>query len=191
MPFWSTKSENGPGPQAPPTDRAPARSDGVEHEPVAGGDAELRRQVAKSKQRYASFGEITSVLMRIPQLKEKPISTLEALVVPAVATGQFMIAETQAKEDGSITPVAAILWASVSDEVDGRLSARSDGPVTLAPKEWESGDIPWLILAVGDKRLVEALTQKAQETALKGRPLKSRVAAGGDGSAPAVTTPLN
>ncbi len=128
--------------------------------------------------------------MRTPQFKNVPLSSLEQLVVPAITTGQFMIAEAQVKKSGLVTPVAVVLWASVSEEIDRRLSGNGGEPVKLAPKDWKSGDIPWLIIAAGDPRLIKALLQRLQETALKGRPLKSRIA-DRDDKATASATPPN
>jgi len=170
--FRSNKSGSEPNPAAKAAANSPAQVQGASTEP----SAEVRRRAAKSKQLQASFGEIVGLLMRTPEFKGMPLSSLEVLVVPAIANGQFMIAEAQAKQSGLIAPVAAILWASVSEEVDRRLSESRDAPVKLAPKDWKSGDIPWLIIAAGDQRLIGALRQRVEKTVLKGRPLKSLAA---------------
>ncbi len=142
--------------------------------------AEFKRRAAKSKQLQASFGEIVGLLMRTPKLEKMPLSYLEQMVVPAITTGQFMIAEAQAKKSGFVTPVAAVLWASVSEEIDRRLSDKTAEAVKLDPKDWKSGDIPWVIVAAGDQRVIKVLLQRIQETALKGRPLKFRSPKKGD-----------
>ncbi len=150
--------------------------------------AEFKRRATKSKHLQASFGEIVGLLMRTPKLEKLPLSTLEEMVVPALATGQFMIAETQAKDSGFVTPVATVLWASVSEEIDRRLSDNTGEPVKLGPKDWKSGDIPWAIVAAGDQRVIKTLVQRIQETALKGRTLKFRSPNKGD-EADAATAP--
>ena len=166
--------------------KSPTEAESSQVKPSAEQIAEVRQRAAKSKQLQAAFGQIVGLLMRTPQFKSMPLSQLEELVVPAMTTGQFMIAEAQAKQSGLIAPVAAILWASVSEEVDRQLSETRDQPVRLAPKDWKSGDIPWVIVAAGDPRLVKALQQRLQETVLKGRPLKSRSTVTNDkGVAPA------
>lgn len=136
--------------------------------------AQFKQRAARSKHLQASFGEIVGLLMRTPKLERLTLSSLEQMVVPAITTGQFMIAEAQAKDSGFMTPVAAVLWASVSEEIDRRLSDNTGEPVKLDPKDWKSGDIPWAILAAGDQRVLKALVQRIQETALKGRQLKFR-----------------
>jgi len=150
--------------------------------------AEFKRRATKSKHLQASFGEIVGLLMRTPKLEKVPLSTLEEMVVPALTAGQFMIAETQAKDSGFVTPVATVLWASVSEEIDRRLSDNTGEPVKLDPKDWKSGDIPWAIVAAGDQRVIKTLVQRIQETALKGRTLKFRSPNKGD-EADAATAP--
>jgi len=155
---------------------SPANKDSAHSKPIPKQVVEFKKRATKSKQLQAAFGEIVGLLMRTPQFKSLPLSSLDALVVPAIATGQFMIAEAQAKQSGFIAPVAAVLWASVSEEVDRRLSESRDAALKLAPKDWQSGDIPWLIIAAGDQRLVTALRQRLKGTVLKGRSLKSLTA---------------
>ena len=172
--FKAKKSEVEAKPEVKAGKKPPAQAEGAQSKPSPEQIAEVRQRAAKSKQLLACFGGIVSLLMRTPQFKNVPLSGLEELVVPAITTSQFMIAEAQVKKSGFITPVAVVLWASVSEEIDQRLSGNGSEPVRLAPKDWKSGDIPWLIIAAGDKRLIKALLQRIQETALKGRPLKTR-----------------
>ena len=170
------KSDVQPKPEVKAGAKRPAKAEGNQAKPSAEEIAKVQQRAAKSKQLQASFGEIVGLLMRSPQYKSMPLASLEELVVPAITSGQFVIAEAQAKKSGLITHVAAILWASVSEEIDRRLSDNGGEPVKLAPKDWKSGDIPWLIIAAGDQRLIKALAQRIQETTLKGRPLKFRSA---------------
>src|SRR4029079_4132083 len=105
-------------------------------------------------QTSASFGQVVSVLMRSSQHKHLALTDLEWLVVPALTAGQFAVANMKSKEGGPSVPAAVVLWASVSPEVDQRLSANLSAPIRLRPDEWKSGDILWLIEAVGDGRLL-------------------------------------
>ena len=138
------KSDVQPKPKVKAGAKPPAKAEGNQAKPSAEEIAKVQQRAAKSKQLQASFGEIVGLLMRSPQYKSMPLASLEELVVPAITSGQFVIAEAQAKK--------------------------------LAPKDWKSGDIPWLIIAAGDQRLIKALQQRIQETTLKGRPLKFRSA---------------
>lgn len=159
----------------PPADSgeagAAASDQGVSPEVAA-----QRRKLSKELQ--AAFGSIVSIMMRTPNLRQATLADVEALVVPAVATGQFAVAEAQSKENGATAPVAAVLWANVSEEVDRRLSVEGDKPVKLEPKDWKSGDIPWLVMAIGDKRFLKSMLEQVQSKTLNGRPLKTRKMSG-------------
>jgi cytolysin-activating lysine-acyltransferase len=123
-----------------------------------------------------ALGQIVSLLMRSAHHKQHSLADLEWLLLPAVLAGQFRIAHAQAQPNGPRTPVAAALWASVSSEVDQRLSDLSN-PLRLRPEEWRSGDILWLVDTVGDSRVVPQLLKHMQETAFVGRDMKVRVRA--------------
>jgi hemolysin-activating ACP:hemolysin acyltransferase len=142
--------------------------------------AEVQKRVGASKQQLMAFGEIVSVLMRSPQFRTLPLGEVETLVVPAVVTGQFLVAEAQSKANGFVVPVATALWASVSEEVDRQLSQNLDQPFRLAANEWKSGEIAWLVALAGDARVINPMLKQLQDTTLQGRPLKMR-AKGKDG----------
>lgn len=112
-----------------------------------------------------SFGAIASLLMKAERYRHYYIADLEWLVAPAVASGQFSIAEAQSKETGFAVPVACVIWASVSDEVDQRLTKEIRQPLRLRSDEWASGDVAWLVEAVGDPAAISRLL----ETVLKAR----------------------
>jgi cytolysin-activating lysine-acyltransferase len=118
---------------------------------------ELRRRQVMSRRISLAFGEIVSVLMRSKTHRQWNLAAVEQLVVPAVLTGQFTLAQARSQANGMTAPVAVVLWASVSAEIDKRLAAESDQPVRLEPKDWKSGDKVWLVEAVGDARVVNAL----------------------------------
>ena len=161
-----------PAPAAPVA--APVAAAAPTGEPPLDAE-EAKKRAAVSKHLLLSFGEIVSVLMRSPQFRGMPLQEVEALVVPAVMSGQFLVAEAQSKSKGFVTPVAIALWASVSAEVDQRLGQDLEKPFRLAPNEWRSGDISWLITIAGDGRIISPMLKQLQETTLKGKPLKMRV----------------
>lgn len=136
---------------------------------------EAKRRAAFSRQISASFGEIVSVLMRSPSHKFHSLSDLEWLVIPAVVTGQFRVAEAASKENGFTAPVAVVLWASVSAEVDQRLAQSLEQPMRLKPNEWRSGNIVWLVEAVGDNRAVMAVLQRLKQHELKDQMVRMRI----------------
>lgn len=141
---------------------------------------EARKRAIASKQIAAAFGEIVALAMRTQATRHHTLGDLEWLIAPAVLTGQFALAEAQAKTTGLVTPVGAVLWAMVSEDTDRRLTAELEAPMRLRPDEWRAGTTPWIVLTLGDQRVVGGLLKQLTETVFKGRPPKLR-ARGADG----------
>ena len=205
MAFWSKKADAAPTPEVMPPAAKPmapqpttsarppeptrvieaAKPAPVAASPTAPAAApalpelspEAARKAAEtSKLLMAAFGQITNVLMRSPQYRQQPLSDLEWLVVPAVMNGQFALAEARSKANGMKAPVAVLLWASVSAEIDKRLSETAAAtPTRLKPEEWASGELLWVIDAVGEPDMVQAMLKRKMETDWKGRTAKMRV----------------
>ncbi len=102
--------------------------------------------------------------------RQRPIQDLEWMVAPALMSGQFAVADAQSKDTGMVTPVATVLWAMVSEEVDQRLSQTVDKLAQLKPADWRSGDIPWIVSAIGEPNVVGGLLQQLTKTVFKDRP---------------------
>lgn len=136
---------------------------------------EAKKAAAQSQQLLLGVGQIMTVLMNAPQFKQSPLGAVQALVLPAVSTGQFVVALAR-PGSGHLAPIAVALWATVSDDVDRRLSAELDKPFRIAADEWKSGPHPWLILLAGDRRAIAPMLAQVQKTTLGGRELKTRVA---------------
>lgn len=136
---------------------------------------DLENGLAKSRRTLISLGEIVSVLMGSPQYRSATLASIEALVAPAISTGQFLVTSAHNKARGITAPVSIALWARVSADVDRRLSEQTDVPVQLKAQEWVSGDIPWLLALAGDQRTFGAMLTRLQQSQLKGRPLKARL----------------
>jgi cytolysin-activating lysine-acyltransferase len=135
------------------------------------------QRTATVRQVDLALGQIVAVLMRSAAHKHYSLADLEWLVLPAVLSGQYRIA--QAQQSGVAAPVGVALWASVSADVDQRLCDLS-APARLRPNEWRSGEIPWLMELVCDARIQQALLKDVGDTAFKGRGIKMRVR-GADG----------
>jgi hemolysin-activating ACP:hemolysin acyltransferase len=141
---------------------------------------ERRRRVAHAVRQSLAFSQIVSLLMQSPLYRHYAIADLEWLVIPPLAAGMFALAEAKAQADGPAFPVAAVLWASVSADVDKRLSENPIGPIRLRPDEWRSGEQMWVVAAVGDPRVTGGLLEQLRNTAFKERNVKARTA-GQDG----------
>ena len=140
----------------------------------AGLTEKVRRDAAVLRNALA-FTQVVGLLMRSQHYKQYTIGDLEWLVIPPVMAGQFRIGE--AKPDsgqGAAVPVAVVLWASVSPEVDRRLMEGGNASFQLKPEEWKSGDIPWLVHAAGETRFVRSVVDQMTKTTFKGRKVKVR-----------------
>ena len=173
MGFWK-KSDESPAEREMPIRGnvgSKARASNSQGEPKPNGNAvppelsaeQLRAMAGAARAATAAFGEIVSLLMRLPQYKHYALSDLEWLVVPALLTGQFSLVTAQSKTKGMTAPVGIVLWASVSEELDQRLSAASGQPIRLHPQDWVSGDILWVLLASGDERVIQGMLKRLQE----------------------------
>jgi hemolysin-activating ACP:hemolysin acyltransferase len=119
-----------------------------------------------------ALGEIVTVLMRAPEFRHVFLSELEWRVMPAIASRQFALGHVRHNESGLQAPIAVVLWANVSAEVDSRLTANVGQPIRLQPSEWTGGPHAWMVEAVGDLRAIRTLIQQTLAGPLKGRTLK-------------------
>ncbi len=183
MALWSKKgkAEETPPPKTSNGARETAPKPAATPKPTTGKVAPSQPSGADPQQGEAAstrllfrLGEIVTVLMRAPQFRAVPLGEIQALVLPPLMSGQYLVAEARSKSRGFITPVAVALWAKVSKEVDKRLSESLDRPIKLAPDEWKSGDIAWLIVLAGNAQAIAPMLKKFQEATLKGQPLKMR-----------------
>lgn len=138
---------------------------------------DARRGAPEAEQAAAVFGKITSILMRSAPLDLLPLADLRWLVVPPIAAGSYAIVDAKAQESGASTPAAVVLWASVSAEVDRRLVSEVADPIRLAPAEWQSGSIIWLVQAVGEPQALKTLLEHLRHGRWKGQAVKYRVEA--------------
>lgn len=135
---------------------------------------EVQRRAEYSHRVMQTFGAIVAVYMRSKGHREMRLADIESVVGPAVTTGQFSLAEATHKKNGLVTPVAVVLWASVSDAVDQKLAAQPAQPLRLATTDWKSGDHIWIIEAIGEQRMLGAMLKQLQDSTWKGRGVKMR-----------------
>ena len=127
---------------------------------------------ATSKLISARIGDIAVVFSRSAKHKHYSLADIEWLVLPAVFSGQFFVAEASNAETGHRAPVAVITWARVSPDVDRKLTENLGQPMRLRPDEWSSGEIYWLIDTVGDRRAVVTALTSLLEGLFKQRDVK-------------------
>ena len=139
------------------------------------GMTEKIRRDATVLRNALAFTQVVGILMRSPHYRQYTLGDLEWLVIPPVMAGQFRIGEAKSNNgQGAAVPVAVVLWALVSPEVDQRLTQDSSTSFQLKPAEWKSGDIPWLVHAAGETRFVRFVVDQLVKTTFKGRKVKVR-----------------
>jgi hemolysin-activating ACP:hemolysin acyltransferase len=192
MAFWPKKADDNQSagvPQPTVAERngslaTPGAHDGFAATPVAEAPPAAPRAATASpgapSNQMARFGEIVSILMRSNNSKHQSLADLEWMVIPALTTGQYSLAEAQMKSNGQKVPVGVVLWASVSPGIDQRLSEASNTAVRLKPDEWATGDIVWLIDAIGEHKVIQAMLKQLTNTRWKDKRVRFK-SRGADG----------
>jgi hemolysin-activating ACP:hemolysin acyltransferase len=115
-----------------------------------------------------TFAALMRIALTAPQTQRLSVTQLRALIEPALATGQFVVASNESVG-------GAVLWARTSADVDARLRANLDAPFDLAPDEWSGGPHAWVVAAMGDPAAARQLIDVVQKTALGRADLHARI----------------
>lgn len=173
-------------PQTPPQNFASSATPAAAPTPAVAthhpDQAAPARPGEAQKRLEAAFGALVMLMSTSPTHRGHTIANLEGLLAAPLRLGQFVIAEANDKQKGYLGPVAAILWADVSPEVDARLTGAQDGTYRLRPDDWKSGDIRWIIDILGDQKVAGQILQRLVSTDWLGQTPKVRLI-GGDGKA--------
>lgn len=128
----------------------------------------------------ATIGEIAVLFSKSPAHKHFMFADMEWMILPAVLTSQAYVAELEHKVIGARAPVAAVLWASVSDEIDRRLAAAPGQRIRLRPDEWASGDNVWVVDVAGTPDAIAGALAAVARGPLEGKTVKM-ILPGADG----------
>jgi len=131
---------------------------------------------AAKKDPASAFAQAVSILMRAPQTRDMKLADLEWLILPALRNQQIAIAEAKLKDNPSNVPVAMLLWAMVSPDVERRMIADKNAIPRMEPGDWKSGDIPWIVAALGPADILKNVVAQLVSGPLGGRRVRGRVA---------------
>lgn len=96
-----------------------------------------------------SFGKVVMAMMMLPRYRNQTLADLQHLVLEPLIRDRVAIAYPGKADNPALADVAGLaIWASVSEEVDGRIREQVKAgtfPVRLKPEDWNSGDINWLL----------------------------------------------
>lgn len=168
----------------------PARVNGTASHPPAGSDAidteearqeDIRRRTEAAQKAASVLGSIVAVMMHTPAFQRYSVGDLRWLVAPAVSSGQYSLAQARVKTTGEFRTIAVLLWASVSDEIDARLSGEESTTIRLSPDEWRSGPHLWVVEGIGERSIIAQQIRQLRQKDWIGRPVKIKVR-GQDGS---------
>lgn len=132
-------------------------------EPATAADAQEKTQkiTEEIRQRIqAAVGQVALAMIGVPRYRHSSIADLQQLVLEPLIRDRIAIASTKGKDEADLTggTLAGIaIWASVSDEVDGRIREQIKAgvfPVRMKPDDWASGDKVWLFDVIAPSRQV-------------------------------------
>jgi hemolysin-activating ACP:hemolysin acyltransferase len=153
------RHENGPAAQPTP--------DAENAAPV--GEQAPRR--VRANPVSTAFGDMVALLAKSPAHKHFSLADLEWLLLPPVALNQFALADAKLP-NGQTVLAGLVLWAHVAPDVDARLAQSERYPVRLHPNEWRSGDILWIVDAVGNPKMIQTIIGGLAENAFGGKQFK-------------------
>jgi hemolysin-activating ACP:hemolysin acyltransferase len=133
---------------------------------------EVQDSIDRSRPALIALGEITAVLMQRREFRKMTLPMLEAVATPAITHKQFMILTAHSEPPQASAPVAVILWAMVSPEIDRRLMQSRDSKDALRSNEWKTGDIPWIMVLAGNESGTAMLLDKARRGQFAGKTAK-------------------
>ena len=131
---------------------------------------------AMSKMISASIGDICVVMSKSPAYKFHTLADIEWLVLPAVLSGQYYVAELAHAEHGLRAPVACVTWARVSAEADQQFVSNPAQRIRLRPDQWKSGDHLWIVDSAGEPPVVANVLALLATSEFKGKVVKVAMA---------------
>ncbi len=130
-----------------------------------------------------SFGKVVMSMMMLPRYRHQTLSDLQHLVLEPLIRDRVAIAQRAGEEAASYDVAGVAIWASLSDEAEGRLRDQIAGgvwPLRLKADDWNSGQNNWLIdVIAADKKatasVIANFRQVVKEGSLKLHPLITRL----------------
>lgn len=115
---------------------------------------ETKNKLAGAKAALQStFGQVALAMSSVPRYRSQMIADLSHLVIDPLINDRIAIAAP--KTATGLEPPAIAIWASVSPEVDVRITEQTKAgvfPVRLKPEDWKSGSIVWLLDVIAPTR---------------------------------------
>ncbi len=107
-----------------------------------------------------SIGQTFLAMMDLPRYKHLSLADFSHLVVNPLLRNRVAIAHKSVMENGQAkvdeeTIAGIAIYATVSPAVDAKITEQTKAgvfPLRLAPEDWTSGDLPWLLDVIAADR---------------------------------------
>jgi hemolysin-activating ACP:hemolysin acyltransferase len=161
----SNVSQNSPSDEANGAATAIGETAAAAAPPKSELSPEARAKLAEIRGRIeVSVGQVTLLMMQVPRYRHQTLADLNHLVVEPLLHDRVAIAYARSDEgtnDAGQPVVGIAIWASVSSDVDAKISEQVKAgvfPVRLGAEEWASGETLWLLdIIAPNKRAASAV----------------------------------
>jgi hemolysin-activating ACP:hemolysin acyltransferase len=131
--------------------------------------AALRSQLRET------FGKLVMAVMALPRYRHLSLADLQPVLLDPMIRDRLAIAQPRATDAGLADLAGFAIWASVSEAVDAKIREQIRAgvwPVRLAPEDWTSGEINWLLDVIAPDRKVAGLVLANFRQVVKGGELR-------------------
>lgn len=151
---------------------------------AAQADPELAAKIAALRSHVReSFGKAVMAMMMLPRYRHQTLGDLQHLVLEPLMRDRIAVAYAADKEQAGSDIAGLAIWASVSEEADGRIREQIRAgtfPIRLKPEDWTSGSVNWLldVIAPDPKTTATVIAnfrQVVKEGSLRLHPLITRL----------------
>jgi cytolysin-activating lysine-acyltransferase len=122
---------------------------------------ELMAQIGEMRSKIQiSIGQTFLAMMDLPRYRHISLADFSHLVVNPLLRNRVAIAHKSVTENGTTkvdeeTIAGIAIYATVSPAVDAKIAEQTKAgvfPIRLAPEDWTSGDLPWLLDVIAADR---------------------------------------
>ena len=145
----------------PPKASPQAKTSDIAAPPAPQLTPELMAQIGELRSKIQiSIGQTFLAMMDLPRYKHISLADFSHLIVNPLLRNRVAIAHKSAIENGQAkvdeeTIAGIAIYATVSPAVDAKITEQTKAgvfPLRLAPEDWTSGDLPWLLDVIAADR---------------------------------------
>ena len=135
----------------------------------------IEKMAAVRSQLRETFGTLVMAVMALPRYRHLSLADLQPVLLDPMIRDRLAIAQPRATDAGLADLAGFAIWASVSEAVDAKIREQIKAgvwPVRLAPEDWTSGEINWLLDVIAPDRKVAGLVLANFRQVVKGGELR-------------------